>query len=184
MDAFLAQDDDDDDDDNTISCGPGGTDGERQRSEGFIASAADYAGATISGQELDAELMSVAARAGLAGTELSAVRKLWEAGLLNLLTVGLEASSPTVSTAVDPEIELKNLTKKKNEWVGKWAAARVRMGEFSGRRAMGEASAVCHSELGHEFDVWAKSANVTAEQVGKATQWAKDRTQEVWDRRS
>ena len=179
VDAFLAQDDED----GTIGCGGGagpGPGGERRRSEGFIASAADYAGATISGQELDAELMAVAARVGLAGTELGALRKLWEAGLLGLPGIAPSAA-PSASMAVDPQLELNDQMKKKNEWVGKWAGARVRSGEFSGSRAMGEAFAACHTELGDGFGVWAKSADVTAEQVRKAAQWAEERTRELWD---
>lgn len=118
--------------------------------------------------------MAMAAAAGLTGTDLPVLHKMWEAGLLKPVDLDRQAR-----TSGDPNAELKEAQKKKNDAVGSWAHQRLRLGEF---RNIGQAIRACHAELGDQFGVWADSTDVTTDQVRKARSWADERANELKNR--
>jgi superfamily II DNA or RNA helicase len=182
IEASLDDDDDDNDDDGDPRKKKTGTHGTPAPGrERFIGSTSEYSGATAAGQHLDAQLMTLANKAGLSGTELPALHKIWDAGLLWSQTAPAEAETITPE---DPEVEFDTARKDKNQAVHRWASARRRAGEFTGPTMMGDSYAACHNELGDLFGVWKDSANVTTEQYRKAEQWANEQCRALRDRQT
>lgn len=82
----------------------------------------------------------------------------------------------TQDALFDPAGRLKKAGAEKDAAVRSWAALRRSHGDFPNYTL---AIRACHRECGELFGVWAENADVTIEQVQKATRHVRERIKEM-----
>lgn len=152
---------------------------DRQRAEPsdrFVSAEAEFTGTIAAGEFHDAQLAALAKEVGggmRPAETLDLLKRLQSRGMLSFES---PQPAPPTSTFSDPNAELREKTKEKNNAAGTWAAVRQRANQFA---SYGESISACHTELGELFNVWKSNKDVSIMQLEKATQYARERTQEL-----
>jgi superfamily II DNA or RNA helicase len=135
----------------------------------FVSAEGEYAGMTSGGSAHDPQLAKLAAELGgsVVGN-LDVLHKLSRLGLLNLTN---DDPPPPDHDPVDPMVVFATKVKQKNQAVKAWASLRLRREDFP---SYGDSIRSCNRDLGELFGVWAENRNVSADQVEKATQYARE----------
>jgi superfamily II DNA or RNA helicase len=174
-DAEIAAYEEDDDSDPGDGHGNGG--GGTGRAGRFISAQPEYSGSTAGGVAHEPELMALAVELDEPPHEtLRMLRKLRDSGHLNLDGTAAPSSSASQNTAFDPAAMLKVAVAEKDAAAKSWAGLRRSRGDFSDYT---QAIRACHRECGELFGVWAENADVTVEQVQKATRHVRERIKEM-----